>query len=436
MKLSETKTIRGGRLPLSVRTGAAMVAAAAGLIAITATPSYAGPPSGYVLTWSDEFNGAVGSQPNSAYWNFDTGIGPNNDGWGNWEQQTYVSDTAHCQVISDSGASDGRALQIKATNDNNWQTYGFHSARINTIGKVTPQYGYIELRAKLPYGQGIWPAFWMLGTNFPTVGWPNCGEMDVMELFGQNPGTNMGSFHMGTPSNRIDWSASYTLPNGAWFNGGYHTFGLLWTSSGVTDYVDGVQYEYHASSSPGWAFSHPFYFIIDLAVGGIPPGNVSSSSTVFPQSLDIDYLRIYQPGSSGISNGVHTLTPQCATGARLDDSAAGTTNGNLVQIWQANGSQAQNWAFNNIGGSNYNMAVNLGPYCLDDMGGAQGTQVAVWSCNGGTNQKWTANSVSGGYQLVSGSGLCLDVNGASSANGSKVQSWTCNGSSAQTWSVN
>jgi beta-glucanase (GH16 family) len=406
---------------------------ALGLMA--AAPSFAGPPAGYTLTWSDEFNGAVGSQPNTGVWNYDTGIGPNNDGWGNWEQETYVTDTNHLSIVSDSACTDGKALQITATNDNNWQTYGFHSARINTKGKFTVNQGYIEMRAKLPYGQGIWPSWWFLGQNIDSVGWPNCGEMDVMEMFGNNAGTNMGSYHMGTMSNRIDWTANYTLPNGAWFNGGYHTFGLLWNSSGVTNYVDGVQYETHASSSPGYAFNQPFYMILNLAIGGVPPGNVNSSSTTFPQYLDVDYIREYQPGAT-IANGVHTLTPACASGERLDDSGGGTGNGNLVQIWQANGLAPQQWNFNNIGGTSFNMAVNLGPYCLDDMGGAQGTQVAVWSCNGGTNQKWTATPVSGGYTLQNGGGLCLDVSGSGSANGTKVQSWPCNGTNAQTWAVN
>ena len=139
--------------------------------------------------------------------------------------------------------------------------------------------------------------------------------------------------------------------------------------------------------------------------------------------------------SVAITNGVHVLIPACAPGERLDDSGGGTTNGNLVQIWQANNLQPQNWSFANISTNHYNLAVNLGPYCLDDMGGTQGTQAAIWACNGGVNQNWAANPVVGGYQIVNGSGLCLDVNGAFSTNGTKVQSYTCNGSSAQTWFV-
>jgi beta-glucanase (GH16 family) len=398
-----------------------------------AGPSFAGPPAGYVLSWSDEFNGAVGSQPNSAIWNYDSGIGPNNDGWGNWEQETYVTDSNHLAIVSDSACTDGKALQLTATNDNNWQTYGFHSARINTQNKYTVNQGYIEMRAKLPYGQGIWPSWWFLGQNIGTVGWPACGEMDVMEMFGNNPSTNMGSYHMGTSSNRIDWTANYNLSSGR-FADGYHTFGLLWDANGVTNYVDGVQYESHASSSPGYAFNQPFYMILDLAVGGVPPGNVNSSSTTFPQYLDVDYIRVYKPGST-IANGVHTLTPLCATGSHLDDSNGGTANGNTIQIWQAASTTNQQWNFNNIGGNTFNLAVN-GPYCLDANGGASGTAVHLWACGGYDNQKWTATAVSGGYIFQSPTGNCLDVSGGNSANGTVVQNYTCNYSNAQVWAVN
>ena len=139
----------------------------------------------------------------------------------------------------------------------------------------------------------MWPAFWMLGENYNGSNWPSCGEMDIMELFGAKDGTNMGSFHMGTSSSKeISWTANYTLAGGATFNQAYHTFGLLWTSTGVTDYVDNVAYETHPSSSPGWAFSQPFFFLINLAVGG-NPGNPSGSTT-FPQHLNVDYVRVYK----------------------------------------------------------------------------------------------------------------------------------------------
>ena len=258
-------------------------------------------PAGYTLAWSDEFNQGVGATPNQANWNYDTGIGPNNDGWGNWEQQTYVSDQAHAHIIADPQASDGQSLQIQATNDDNWATYGFHSVRLNSIGKVLPEYGYIELRAKLPSGQGIWPAFWALGNNMPTVGWPECGEMDMMEMFGQNPTTDFASYHMEFTDPEINWTAT---DNNSTFQSNYHIFGLLWTPTGVTNYVDGAQFETNPSSSHGWVFNQPFYMLLNLAVGGTPPGDVTQTGTTFPQNLDVDYVRIYEPGN-GAPTGLY-----------------------------------------------------------------------------------------------------------------------------------
>jgi hypothetical protein len=145
----------------------------------------------------------------------------------------------------------------------------------------------------------------------------------------------------------------------------------------------------------------------------------------------------------GSISGLHTLAPQCATGSRLDDNAAGTTNGNKVQIWAANGSAAQQWNFSTSGVSptgDYNLAVNLGPYCLDASGTASGSVAELWSCNGSTAQAWNVVadvSPSGYYQLkpASNGTLCLDVYGGASANGTKVDVYTCNGKSSQQWAI-
>jgi len=142
------------------------------------------------------------------------------------------------------------------------------------------------------------------------------------------------------------------------------------------------------------------------------------------------------PGPGMLANGVHTLTPQCATGSRLDDNNAGTANGNKVQIWSHNGTQAQNWSFANVGGSNWNMAVNLGPYCLDARAGTVGAAVTLWTCGGTAAQKWTAVQTGNNYNFKNGiNGNCLDVAGALSANGTAVQNYTCNNSSAQAWAI-
>jgi hypothetical protein len=227
---------------------------------------------------------------------------------------------------------------------------------------------------------------------------------------------------------------------------------LLWTSTGVTNYVDGVQFEYHSSSSPGWIFNQPFFFLLNLAVGGNAGNPWSTGTPVFPWDYYIDYLRVYEPGSGSGSGGgstgggltgSHTLTPQCATGSRLDDNAAGTTNGNKVQIWAANGSTAQSWNFSTSGVSptgDYNLAVNLGPYCLDASGTSSGSVAELWSCNGSSAQAWNVvadSSPSGYYQLkpASNGTLCLDVVAGASANGTQVDVYTCNSKTSQQWAI-
>jgi hypothetical protein len=146
-------------------------------------------------------------------------------------------------------------------------------------------------------------------------------------------------------------------------------------------------------------------------------------------------------GGGGVapSNGIHTLTPGCATGSRLDDNAAGTGNGNKIQIWQANGTAAQQWNFASVGTNTWNLAVNLGPYCLDGGAAQVGTPAQLWSCNGTADQAWVSGPAaqSGAYNFASKqSGLCLDVSGAGTANGTVVQSYTCNGTPAQAWYIN
>jgi hypothetical protein len=146
-------------------------------------------------------------------------------------------------------------------------------------------------------------------------------------------------------------------------------------------------------------------------------------------------------GGGGVapSSGIHTLTPGCATGSRLDDNAAGTANGTKIQIWTANGSAAQQWNFASVGTNTWNLAVNLGPYCLDGGAAQVGTPAQLWSCNGTADQAWVSGPAaqSGAYNFASKqSGLCLDVSGAGSANGTVVQSYTCNGTAAQAWYLN
>jgi beta-glucanase (GH16 family) len=289
-------------------------------LAAAFAPVKAAPPANYTLNWSDEFNGGFGTAPNSAYWSYDTGGG----GWGNNELETYVSDLEHAQVVADSNATDGSALQITATNDSR----GYESARIKTVSKVTPTYGFIEARIRLPYGQGIWPAFWMLGQD-STQGsrWPACGEVDIMENIGKQSewSLNHGSSHSTNHSGGSALSATYTLPNNTYFKDAYHLFQLRWSQNKLAWYVDGNLYETRTTVDTGsdpWPFNLPFFFILNTAIGGNWPGN-PDGTTVWPQHMMVDYIRVY--------NYTPTAVPSAPGG--LSALTTGANNVNLT--WTA-----------------------------------------------------------------------------------------------------
>ena len=278
--------------PLSSITG---LLALAGLI-VWAVPASAAPPPGYHLTWSDEFDQPVNTPPDKAHWSYDTG----DSGYGNNEMENYVSDLQHAHIVADPAATDGKALQILVTYNGQGLSHGnFRSARLLSRDKVTVQYGYIEARVQMPSGQGIWPAFWLLGADIsaPGVGWPNCGEIDVMENKGSQPAINGSSLHGPGYSGSNPLTREYTLPGGKLFKDGYHTFGLLWARDSVMFSVDGQPFETRTPADvPGktWAFNHPFFFIINVAVGGNFSGS-PDATTVFPQKMLVDYLRVYKP---------------------------------------------------------------------------------------------------------------------------------------------
>jgi beta-glucanase (GH16 family) len=418
----------------------AVIPAAVILAAFSSTSAQAAPPAGYTLSWSDEFNQGVNAYPNSANWGYFTGY---NSATG--EIQDYTSDWAHAHIIGDGNATDGQALQIEATDDNGGiGTAGsYTSARLQGFGKQTFQYGFIEARLRMPYGDGIWPAFWMLGNDIGSVNWPACGEMDIMENIGNYNwwGLNQASLHSPNFNSGNSKHAIYGLPSGQYFKDGYHLFQELWLPNSISYYVDGNLYETHnATEDSSWPFNNPFVFLMNIAVGGQNswPG-ATDSSTVFPQNMLVDYVRVYQPTQAPIANGNYTLTPGCATGSRLDAAASGSTNGSKVQIWQANGAANQTWRFTNIGGAVYTINPSYNStLCLDvaGAGSTNGTLVDLWAANGTNAQKWNViSNLNGTFKLnpVCAPGLMLDVASAGTTNGTQVDIWGDNGSNAQQW---
>lgn len=231
----------------------------------------------YTLVWQDEFDtdGAV----DDTKWAYDLGGG----GWGNAELQTYTDDPRNITV------EDG-ALKITAINNGG----SFTSARIKTQGKFEQAYGRFEARIKLPWGPGIWPAFWMLGADIETNPWPQCGEIDIMEYRGQQPNLVHGSVHGPGYSGGAAITKSFGFPNDR-FDVDYHTFAVEWGEDFIAYYVDDILYqEINPEDVTGeWVFDHPFFIILNVAVGGSYVG-FPTPDTPFPQTMYVDWVRVYR----------------------------------------------------------------------------------------------------------------------------------------------
>jgi beta-glucanase (GH16 family) len=249
-----------------------------------------GAPAGWTLTWSDEFDGPEGSSLDPAKWTFDVG----GDGWGNKELEYYTDGDTNAQVSG--GYLTIRAQQAVAGSGQPLDCwYGpcqFTSARINTLGKFSQQYGHFEARIQIPSGQGMWPAFWLLGEDLSRgVSWPACGEVDIMENAGATPAINHGSLHA-----TGDATMTATFTSQASLADGFHLYAIDWNETGIWFSVDGQVYESQFAadySSAGWPFNQPFFIIINVAVGGTFDG-APDGATTFPQSMVIDYVRVYQ----------------------------------------------------------------------------------------------------------------------------------------------
>jgi beta-glucanase (GH16 family) len=247
----------------------------------------------WTLAWSDEFDGPAGAPVDGATWVADTG----GQGWGNQERQYY---TTRAENVSLDG---GGRLVITARAEPPDSPYGcwygtcrYSSARLKTKGRFEPTYGRVEARIRIPRGQGIWPAFWMLGANIDQVGWPRCGEIDVMENIGREPAVVHGTLHGPGYSGGSSIGGTYTLTT-ALFADDYHVFAVEWAPGEVRWLVDEREYRRitPADLPPGtsWVFDHPFFLLLNVAVGGAWPGD-PDASTVLPQQMLVDYVRVYR----------------------------------------------------------------------------------------------------------------------------------------------
>jgi beta-glucanase (GH16 family) len=242
--------------------------------------------SGWVLDWNDEFEG---SELDHGKWGEETG----GHGYGNHELQFYTARPENVRV------SNGN-LVIEARREN-WQGKHYTSARIRTAGLKERAYGRYEARIQIPRGQGIWPAFWLLGADIEKSGWPRCGEIDIMENIGKEPATVHGTIHGPGFSGDKGFGAPNGLASGA-FADGFHVYAVEWEPREIRWYRDGILYHVARPDlvKGEWVFDHPFFVILNLAVGGDWPGNPDASTT-FPQRMLVDYIRVYRRASSGVS---------------------------------------------------------------------------------------------------------------------------------------
>lgn len=245
------------------------------------------------LVWSDEFNGPRGSQVDASKWTFDEGYGK----WGNHEDETYCapqSSTAPCDPGKPNVYIDGEGhLVIRASRNNGKWTSG----RLKTAGKEAPLYGRIEARMKLPQGTAVWPAFWLLGADIDQLGWPRCGEIDVMENVPMLGADSIQSTIHGPKSAGAGVGKKFNFTNQR-VNNDFHTYGVIWESNKLAFYVDDPKHPFYVVTKrdvqPGdWVYEHPFFLLLNLAIGGDWPGH-SDATTPDPTTMLIDYVRVYQ----------------------------------------------------------------------------------------------------------------------------------------------
>jgi len=246
--------------------------------------------SSWTLVWSDEFNGADGSVPDSAKWVIETG----GTGWGNHELEYYTNRVQNVQQ------KEGKLVitaRHEGYSDEKGVLFGYTSARLKTLHKFEQAYGRFEARIQIPRGQGIWPAFWMLGNDIETKGWPNCGEMDIMENIGKEPALVHGTIHGPGYSGDKGISSPLALPDQKNFADAFHVYAVEWEPQVIRFYVDDHLY---ATRTPGdlpsgakWVYDHPFFLLLNVAVGGDWPGS-PDATTKFQQSMLVDYVRVYK----------------------------------------------------------------------------------------------------------------------------------------------
>ncbi len=243
----------------------------------------------WTLVWNDEFNAPDGSMPDPDKWS----IVRDGSGFGNRELEYYTGLPTNLHIEGGNLVITARKETFKGADG---VVRDYTSARLETAGHFQQKYGRFEARIKVPKGQGIWPAFWMLGSDFRSAGWPACGEIDIMEHVGLEPGMVHGTLHGPGYASINPLTGAYALPNDEAISDDFHVFAVDWMPEAVRFYVDGHLFETQTAdsipNSDRWVFDHPFYILLNVAVGGAWPGS-PDAATPFPASMLVDYVRVY-----------------------------------------------------------------------------------------------------------------------------------------------
>lgn len=243
------------------------------------------PERAWTLTWSDDFEGIAGSSPDKLKWTYDIGTG--NNGWGNSELEYYTNRPSNVQL-------NGEGQLVITARKESFSGSGYTSARIKTQGLFSQTYGRFEARIKTPTGPGIWPAFWLLGDNISEVSWPQCGEIDIMEQRGQEPSVTHGTVHGPGYFGGNAKTKAFGLLTGR-FDMDFHVYAIEWGEDYIDFFIDDFLYHrIQPNDLTGeWVFNKPFFIILNVAVGGNYVG-YPTTGTPFPQSMIIDYVRVYK----------------------------------------------------------------------------------------------------------------------------------------------
>jgi beta-glucanase (GH16 family) len=264
-------------------------------------------PGSWTIVWQDEFEGAAGTAPDPTKWVHETG----GWGWGNMELQNYTDSTSNAALDGDGHLVITARAEMSGAN-------AYTSARLTTQGLYARTYGRFEARMRLAKGRGLWPAFWILGDDFDAVGWPSCGEMDIVEERGGSTGEISSSLHGPQRTAAIDVAdTQYELvPGGA--DADYHVYAVEWDPADIVFLVDDKPFfQLTPARRPLWVYDHPFFMLLNLAVGGLYPGP-PDATTMLPQSISVDYVRVSVRSPDG---GTDAAADVPADAAEAEDDA-------------------------------------------------------------------------------------------------------------------